>query len=82
MRDEVWRYADDHSEVNKVGPRPCTKCKRKAKDYGGHDPCIAALPGVVNACCGHGVHDGYISFKDGRTIRGRFEMAWEKLTVS
>lgn len=20
----------------------------------GHDPCISNLPGVVNACCGHG----------------------------
>jgi hypothetical protein len=26
----------------------------------GHDPCIANLPGVIEACCGHGVCPGYI----------------------
>lgn len=32
----------------------------------GHDPCIANLPGVLYACCGHGITNGYIKFEDGR----------------
>lgn len=34
----------------------------------GHDPCIANLPGVVFACCGHGHTKGYLKFDDGRVI--------------
>ena len=33
-----------------------------------HDPCIANLPGVMHACCGHGQR-GCIRFLDGRIIR-------------
>lgn len=36
----------------------------------GHDPCIANLPGVSSACCGHGEQDGHVCFTDGRMIRG------------
>ena len=43
----------------------CHQCKTEE----GHDPCIANLPGVMYACCGHGTGDGYIKFVDGRTIR-------------
>lgn len=32
------------------------------------DPCLGRLPGVRNACCGHG-GDGYIQFDNGATIR-------------
>lgn len=36
----------------------------------GHDPCIANLPGVKNACCGHGNSNvGYIQFVNGKVIR-------------
>lgn len=52
--------------------RPCPKCG-KVRTAKGHDPCIADLPGVVHACCGHGQHPGYIVFHDGVTIRGEFE---------
>jgi hypothetical protein len=34
-----------------------------------HDPCIANLPGVLFACCGHGVGRGYVAFENGITIR-------------
>ena len=59
--------------------RQCVKCgKMPTKE--GHDACIANLPGVISACCGHGVHDaeleelgyGYIHFENGITIRGHF----------
>jgi len=52
----------------------CAKChERRTPD--GHDPCIANLPGVQFACCGHGVEDGYVMFEDGRrlVLRGRFD---------
>jgi hypothetical protein len=51
--------------------RICAKC-RQPRSKQGHDPCIANLPGVLDACCGHGVGDGYIMFVDGRIIRGPF----------
>ena len=37
----------------------------------GHDPCIASLPGVRNACCGHGTGLPYVEFLDGTTLRGQ-----------
>lgn len=49
----------------------CPRCGRK-KTSEGHDPCIANLQGVLNACCGHGKTEGYIMFENGITIRGCF----------
>ena len=72
LRDQVWRYADDHSETDPKDPRDCSLCGRNPSDFGGHDPCIANLPGVKYACCGHGVRTGYVKFTDGRTIDGHF----------
>ena len=44
--------------------RPCTKCDMLAGDDG-HDPCLGKLPGVKDACCGHGTGLGYIIFENG-----------------
>lgn len=53
--------------------RPCVKCgKMPTKE--GHDACLGNLPGVNAACCGHGVDEGYIGFKNGITIRGIFNI--------
>lgn len=38
----------------------------------GHDFCVTNLGGVVNACCGHGVEEGYIQFDNGVIVRGMF----------
>ncbi len=39
----------------------------------GHDGCLGTLPGVMNACCGHGP-DGYegpyVQFLDGFSVHG------------
>ena len=51
--------------------RICAKC-RQPRTKQGHDPCVANLPCVRIACCGHGQEDGYIMFVDGRIIRGPF----------
>src|SRR3954462_3208827 len=50
------------------------KCKRcgLARTPKGHDPCIANLPGVVFACCGHGENQAYVVFENGVCIRGHF----------
>ena len=37
----------------------------------GHDGCLGELPGIMNACCGHGVkRDAYVQFLDGVSIHG------------
>lgn len=52
-----WNYCDDHSPIN-INPRPCIKCNQHFTEDG-HDYCIRNLSGVANACCGHGVKEGY-----------------------
>ncbi len=50
----------------------CKVCKKPStKDE--HDPCIPNLPGVKNACCGHGDLEGYVMFDSGKVIRGTFD---------
>jgi hypothetical protein len=65
--DGVPRYCDNHEEVDWDNTRPCRKCGG-LRTPEGHDPCIANLPGVTAACCGHGAGIGYIGFKGHRTI--------------
>lgn len=48
----------------------CTKCGEEPNERG-HAACIKNLPGVKNACCGHGYPSyAYIQFKDGRCVYG------------
>lgn len=66
-----WRYDDDGSPVP-LGwrERPCGYCSRMHA-ANGHDPCLGELPGVVNACCGHGVQsESYVQFANGVVLRG------------
>ena len=71
IEDTTWKYADTHEPA--TIKRPCIKCGQlQTKE--GHDYCIRNLPGVKNACCGHGVEEGYIQFEDGRIIRGTFSV--------
>lgn len=67
-----WRFADDDSPtVDTWRERPCGHCGLPNTPTG-HDGCLGELPGVVNACCGHGCEDeAYIQFADGRELRGR-----------
>lgn len=63
-----WFYSDDGSPTLKH--RPCRFCQ-KPNTEGDHDPCIANLPHVKNACCGHGEPESaYVQFMDGSAIRG------------
>lgn len=63
--DDKWYYADGQI-ADKF--RKCPRCEC-LPDKNGHDACFNNLPGVQNACCGHGVEDAYIQFNDGTEIR-------------
>jgi len=63
-------YKDLH---NAPYDKPCRKCGATQRDENGHDPCIPDLPGVLHACCGHGVQAGYVMFESGIVLRGEFD---------
>ena len=48
-------------------PKSCPKCDLFPLENG-CDPCLGMLPGVIGACCGHGVHQGYLWFENGIRI--------------
>lgn len=53
--------------------QPQALCRRCRTLYvpGEPDPCLGLLPGVVEACCGHGVTGkAYVMFEDGTLLRG------------
>jgi hypothetical protein len=67
-----WRYSDDKSVLPANGGE-CRSCKRCGETWEieGGDKCLGILPGVNNACCGHGVRSrSYVRFDNGVTIRG------------
>lgn len=56
-----WYYMDGTS----IGvARPCAHCG-KLPTPEGHDACLGTIPGVVWACCGHGVAPGRVGYEDG-----------------
>lgn len=69
-------YRDDGTLVDDYNQRACLGCLARCGN-GEHDPCIANLPGVSQACCGHGLAltprtqqpNGYVALNDGRTFR-------------
>lgn len=62
--EEIWRYDVDDEIVDHARPRPCPLCFELPKIVDGIvvDACLGQpLPGVSNACCGHGIEgQGYI----------------------
>jgi hypothetical protein len=62
--------------IKELRELPCLRCgqfpiigEKKDTSGFGHDACIANLPGVVAACCGHGFHNKYIKFENGRMLK-------------
>lgn len=68
LEDRRWRWAASGRYL-RVGSdeTPCARCYRRPTSDG-HDPCIGEIPGVVAACCGHGVAPGYVLLRNGRRI--------------
>jgi hypothetical protein len=57
---EIYSY-----EYNLGIYRPCKHCGLKPTKEG-YDGCLGKLPGVIYACCGHGIESrAYIKWKDG-----------------
>lgn len=67
----VWFFTDTAAPVAATWQdRSCGHCNRM-NTPGGYDGCIGYLPGVMNACCGHGeLGAAYIQFFDGSIVRG------------
>lgn len=51
----AWVYADTGELVKTE--RPC-KCCGKMPTPEGYDACLGEIPGVISACCGHGIEGG------------------------
>ena len=56
-RNDQWGY-EDGTPLD-TQERPCAKCGKSSTPEG-YDHCLGYIPGVVSACCGHGVEEGYI----------------------
>ena len=71
---EQWFYEDNKKPIPGWGGenRPCIKCgSSKWSGEGEVDECLGVLPGVTNACCGHGIQKhAYICFENGVVLRG------------
>lgn len=64
--ENPWRYADNDEVYNNDGQheRPCKRCGKMPTEEG-HDACLGNIPGVVAACCGHGIEDPYVLTEGG-----------------
>jgi hypothetical protein len=72
--DRGWVYTSDQVLVSDDPDRACGHCMI-ANTPEGHDPCLGTLPGVMNACCGHGdASEAYVQFESGMVMRGAFAM--------
>lgn len=75
-RDQ-WYYVDTNQPTIETWEgRPCGHCG-KYNTAEGHDGCLGELPGVVNACCGHGQEgEAYVRFTNGTVMSGKRATDW------
>lgn len=68
-QDSCWRFSDTDEPTAEVqNQRPCGHCGRHDTPEG-HDGCLGTLPGVMNACCGHGKNElAYVQYPPGDYI--------------
>lgn len=76
----VWRFKDtDEPTVETWRSRSCGRCGEHVN--GKADPCLGELPGVANACCGHGNStQAYIQFNNGVAVYG-FTLETDRATM-
>ncbi len=68
--NKTWRYSDTKQNVSENQRRKCGHCENEETKEG-HDACLGTLPGIMNACCGHGVEgDAYVQYPSGDCMRG------------
>ena len=73
---EAWRYVGTGLLVSDDPEPACGHCGESSTPEG-HDGCLGTLPGVANACCGHGADDeAYVTLEDGRRLAAREALAW------
>lgn len=60
--DGEWLYADTHAPIDGE-PRPCAKCGR-LPTVEGYDACLGHIDGAKWVCCGHGLKEPYVLYKD------------------
>lgn len=67
-----WRYIDTKEPTaTNWNKRPCGYCGLH-NTIEGHDACLGTLPGVMNACCGHGDDEcAYVQFLDCHSVHGK-----------
>jgi hypothetical protein len=72
-KDEKWCYTNGRSTAlayEEQREPACGHCGQYPTPKG-HDRCLGTLPGVMNACCGHGgAKSAYVQFPDGVRISG------------
>ena len=74
LKDGEWVFSDTKEPTVKTWhKRPCGYCGLYNTPEG-HDACLGTLPGVINACCGHGHDPAYVQFENGVIIRGNLEL--------
>lgn len=71
--DGKLRYQDTGELVPDVPTRACPQC-HKSPTPEGHDACLGTIPGVIAACCGHGVDTGYILWERANTAEIEIEL--------
>lgn len=66
-----WVYSDTGEPTALTHKsRPCGRCGKHSTPEG-HDACLGKLPGVSNACCGHGSdREAYVQFDTGARLSG------------
>ena len=65
-KKKEWFYKDNGKLLD--DNRACKRCgKLPTKE--GHDACLGTIPGVENACCGHGVIDPMLGDMAYKTMR-------------
>ena len=71
-RDGQYIFCDTGESVEKTWRgRFCGRCSQPTP-ASGHDACLGTLPGVMNACCGHGeAEEAYVQLDDGTIIPGQ-----------